>query len=132
MKKLLALILVLCFVFCLSACGADKNNTTKNEKNETVNSQTNNENTQTSAPKFSVKVVDADGNAVEGVMLQMCKDLCVPARTDADGVAVFNLSVTDGYKLQVTSCPEGYEYTGEITIPITPGSTVYKLEITKK
>ncbi len=132
MKKILALILVLCFVFCLSACGKDKNNTTTNEKNDTVNNQTDNLDTQTSAPKFSVKVVDADGNAVEGVMLQMCKDLCVPARTDSDGVAVFNLAVTEGYKLQVTSCPEGYEYTGDEVIHITPGSSVYRLEITKK
>lgn len=128
MKKFLALILCLCMVFVLCACGADKNETeTVSEKKNEVTSAI-----KDTAPKFRVTVTDADGNKIEGVVLQMCKDFCLPARSDAEGVATFSLVVTDGYKLSVVSCPEGYEYTGDANIYIEEGATEYTLEITKK
>ena len=61
----------------------------------------------------------------------MCKDECVPATTDETGVATFKLEITEGYKLSVVSCPEGYEYTGE-EIALTAGITEYELKIQKK
>ena len=80
---------------------------------------------------FTVKVVDADGTAVAGVVVQVCKDECVPATTDETGVATFKLEITEGYKLSVVSCPEGYEYTGG-EIALTAGITEYELKIQKK
>ncbi len=132
MKKIIALVLAVCMLLCFCACGTDKNGPTKNEP---VNNQTNN--TQTSSkedttPKFEVTVTDEEGNAVKGVMVQLCKDTCVPAVTDENGIATFNAEITDEHKLSVMSCPEGYEYTGEAEIYLEDGDTSYKLEITKK
>ena len=81
---------------------------------------------------FTVKVVDGDGTAVAGVVVQVCKDTCVPATTDETGVATFKLEITEGYKLSVLTLPEGYEYTGEAEIALTAGITEYELKIQKK
>jgi hypothetical protein len=83
------------------------------------------------AQGFKVTVVDGDGNAVPGVIVQICKDSCVPARTDDNGVASFNIAIEDGHKLSVMSCPEGYEYTGEAEVYLEEGATEYTLEISK-
>lgn len=133
MKKLLAIILTFGLIFCLCACGADSNGPTANEP---VNSQTQSE-TDTSSKedavsKFEVTVKDTDGNAVKGVMVQLCKDTCVPALTDENGVATFNTEITDEHKLSVMSCPDGYEYTGEAEIYLEDGDTEYTIEISKK
>lgn len=80
---------------------------------------------------FTVKVVDADGTAVAGVVVQVCKDECVPATTDETGVATFKVEIKEGYKLSVVSCPEGYEYTGG-EVALTAGITEYELKIQKK
>ncbi|MBR5472493.1 MAG: hypothetical protein IKU82_00740 [Clostridia bacterium] len=129
MKKLLALGLTFLMIFSLCACGNDSTDKDPVE-NPTDSSQTSSK--EDTTPKFEVTVTDADGNAVAGVMVQMCNTSCVPAMTNADGIATFNLEITDGYKLSVMSCPEGYEYTGEAEIYIEEGSTEYSLEITKK
>ena len=133
MKKILALILAFGMVLCLCACGADKNGPTGNTP---IDNQTQTD-TETSSkeettPKFEVTVTDADGNAVKGVMVQLCKDTCIPAMTDENGVATFNAEITDEHKLSVMSCPEGYEYTGEAEIYLEDGDTSYTLKITKK
>ena len=136
MKKLLALIMAVLMVLSLCACGADKTDTKTNDNIE-QNSSSELEDTSSeeeTTPKFEVTVTDADGNAVQGVMVQLCKDTCVPAVTDANGVATFNAEITDGYKLSVMSCPEGYESenTGDNYIYLEEGETSYTLEITKK
>ena len=125
MKKLLVLVLAIVMVFCLCACGADKNGPTGNEDitNQTDNTQTSSK--EETATKFEVTVTDTDGNAVKGVMVQLCKDTCVPAMTDENGVAVFNAEITDGYKLSVMSCPDGYEYTGDAEIYLEDESDKY-------
>lgn len=129
MKKFLAFILAFCMLFVLCACGADKTDTdTKNPENK---AEVTSEIKETS-PKFKVTVTDEEGNAVAGVMLQVCKDSCVPARTDAEGVATFPIVNTGGYKLSILSCPEGYEYTGESEIYLEPDSNEYSIQISKK
>ncbi len=131
MKKLLALIMAIAMVLCLCACGAD--NTDKpNVDNKPQSSQNETSSKEETTPKFEVTVTDADGNAVKGVMVQLCKDTCVPAMTDENGVATFNAEITDEHKLSVMSCPEGYEYTGEAEIYLEDGDTSYTLEISKK
>lgn len=131
MKKLLAFVLAVAMVFCFCACG---NNETKTDNTDTQvqSSQTENSSKEETTPKFEVTVKDADGNVVEGVMVQLCKESCIPARTDANGVAIFNIEITDGYKLSVMSCPDGYEYTGDAEIYLEDGATEYTLEISKK
>lgn len=124
LKKFFAIVLSFAIIFCLCACsqekGAVENNESKLEEYKKY------------APKFNVTVTDTDGNAIDGVILQMRKDIVTTARTNRKGIATFNLYITEGYKLSVVSCPEGYEYTGDEYIYIRKGSYEYSLEITKK
>lgn len=46
-------------------------------------------------------------------MVQLCKDACVPALTDANGVAKFNLP-EDDYKVSFTMMPAGYTYVDDV------------------
>ncbi len=128
-KTIVALLLVLCMALTLCACGGDSE-----PQNDTDVTTTTVATTTTTAPtqasaKFEVKVVDQNGNAVAGVMTQICKDVCVPKVTDANGVAAFDLEITDGYKLSVLSCPAGYTYEGEAEIYLESGSTSYTVEV---
>ena len=132
MKKIFALVLAFCMILCLCACGTDTNGPTGNEQLNNKTDSTQTSSNQESTPKFEVTVNDADGNAVKGVMVQLCKDTCIPAITDDNGIAVFNAEITDGYKVSIMSCPEGYEYTGEAEIYLEDGDTSYTFEITKK
>lgn len=119
-------------LFCLCACGGDSNGPTGNEPIDNQNNNTQTSSKEEATPKFEVTVIDGDGNPVKGVMVQLCKDTCVPAMTDENGVAIFSEEITDGYKLSVMSCPEGYEYTGDAEIYLEDGDTEYTIEITKK
>ena len=119
-------------LFCLCACGGDSNGPTDNEPIDNQNNNTQTSSKEDATPKFEVTVIDGDGNPVKGVMVQLCKDTCVPAMTDENGVAIFSEEITDGYKLSVMSCPEGYEYTGDAEIYLEDGDTEYTIEITKK
>ena len=106
----------------LAACGSDSDNGA-----ETTTSATNNE---VSTPEettkqedttvaeddnkvaYQVKVVDEDGNPIASAMVQMCKDSCVPAVTNADGVAEFKLAADD-YDVKFIELPAGYTYSGD-------------------
>lgn len=120
-KKLLFFVLVFLISFCFCACTDDK-----------IDNQSEIQELKENSPSFSVTVVDDNGDAVEGVVLQMRKDFGVPARTNLEGIAKFPMIVTDGYKLFVISCPDGYEYTEIAGIPIKSGTNEYTLKITKK
>jgi len=132
MKKIITLILAVVFCICLCACDSEQPETNQPQKEPASSQSEVSSNQEESMPKFEVIVTDADGNAVEGVMVQLCKDSCVPKVTDENGVAVFNVEVTDGYKLSVMSCPEGYEYVGDAEIYLEDGDTEYTLEIQAK
>ena len=145
LKKLLAGMLAICMILCLCACGSkeaaedNKDAESQVEQNESENANVEAEPSTDAeedveeeaevAATFKVVVVDGSQNPVEGVMVQMCKDTCVPAKTDADGVAIFNIDDADGYKLSVLMCPEGYEYTGEAEIYLESGATEYTIEL---
>ncbi len=131
MKKLLALILVLGLVFCLCACGADKKDADTDTKTQ-QSSQTETSSDDAATASFEVMVVDQNGDAVPGVMVQICKDTCLPALTNSKGVATFNLEITDGYKLSVMSCPAGYDAQKVGEIYLDAGITEYTLEIKNK
>lgn len=128
LKKVLAVLLALGMLLCFCACGNndDGETTTTTTTTTTENDQTEND-TAVENKGLKVTVVDEGGNAVSGVMVQICKEACVPARTDDNGVATFSIEITDGYKLSVMSCPEGYEYTGDAEIYLEDGTTEYTL-----
>ena len=135
---IVALIVAIVVILVVCLGGKDKDtykedDKTKVEQNDDKDKDeaTEEESDDKEEATFAVKVVDGDGTAVAGVVVQVCKDECVPATTDETGVATFKLEITEGYKLSVVSCPEGYEYTGE-EIALTAGITEYELKIQKK
>ncbi len=138
-KRLLALVLGLTMLLCLVACGEQNETSTPAESSaesvaDTSSESVENESSETSvpeSPKFSVTVVDQDGNPVSGAMVQICKDSCMPAMSGEDGVAIFNVEITDGYKLSVMTLPEGYTYEGEAEIYLEYGVTEHTLILTK-
>lgn len=135
LKKLAAILLVLCMAFALCACSG---NDAEPNDNDTVTTTTTEEKvTTTTAPEdesasFKVKVVDQDGNPVAGVMVQVCSEACFPCVTDANGVATFNTEITDEHYLSVPSCPAGYTYTGEEKVYLEEDMTEYTVEIEKE
>ena len=61
-------------------------------------------------PDFVIKVVDNEGNLVEGVQVQMCDEegSCrMPKTTGADGVATYGYEA-GSFHAQLTVVPEGY------------------------
>lgn len=136
MKKLFALLLVLCMVFSLCACGGNSDTEDDGQKDKIENNQDDNDDADVededetedgseaaNTATFKVTVVDEGGNPVQGCMVQICKESCLPAITDANGVATFSLEIEDGHKLQVSSCPDGYVYEGEADIYLEVGQT---------
>lgn len=124
MKKKIAYILmsVLVMTASLAACGSDSNNeetttaaaTTNNEVTTPVQNETEEDTTVVDDNKvaYKVKVVDEAGNPIANAMVQMCKDSCVPAVTNDEGIAEFNLAADD-YDVKFIELPAGYDYTGE-------------------
>lgn len=139
-KRIFTLLLGLALLLCLAACGEQEGTTStpadaSAESVEATSSQPVAESSQEEslpeAAKFSVTVVDQDGNPVSGAMVQICKESCMPAMTGEDGVANFNVEITDGYKLSVMTCPAGYTYEGEAEVYLEYGATEYTLTFTK-
>ncbi len=59
---------------------------------------------------YQLTFVDEDGNAVEGVMANVCDDTsCTLMTADADGVIAFT-NVPFTYHIQVIKVPDGYEF----------------------
>lgn len=136
-KRMLSMLLVLCMAFALCACGGNSESKEDEQNDNKVNSETNDD-TKDDAdeeveeqPSFEVKVVDQDGNPVQGVMVQVCKEFCLPAISDADGIATISIEIEDGHKLQFSSAPEGYTYEGETDIYLEAGQTEYTMELKK-
>lgn len=137
MKKLLVLVLAIGMIFSFCACGADKNGPTGNEP---IDSQTQNDTEKSSneetVSKFKVTLVDQDGNPVPNAMVQICNDenCLMPLPTDENGIVEFNFETSDGHKLVLSPCPDGYEteHVGENYAYIDDGETEYTFEITKK
>ena len=133
MKKLIALMLALCMVFCFCACGSDTTEDT-DKTSKPVESQDDVVSQEEETAKFTVTVVDQNGDPVPKVMVQLCTDVCKPMLADANGVATFNEEITDEHKISLSICPEGYEteYVGTNYIYLEDGITEYTFEITKK
>lgn len=135
MKKLFALLLVLCMVFSLCACGGNsdtdddtqkdniESNQDDNDEDVEDKDETEDDSEAENTPAFKVTVVDEGGNPVSGCMVQVCKDICMPAMTNAEGVATISIEIEDGHYLSVSQAPEGYEYTGEAKVYLEAGQT---------
>lgn len=134
MKKLLVLVLALAMVFSLCACGGDSNGPTGAEPLENQTQTDTDTSSEEETAQFKVTLVDQNGDPVPNTMVQICKDTCVPKATDENGVALFDFESTDGHKLSLFSCPDGYEteYVGDNYIYLEDGETEYTFEITKK
>lgn len=127
MKRFIALFAALCLMTCFCACGTEGGDTNTTPVVNTTPATT--AEVTEAVAVVEVKVVDAKENPVSGVMLQICKDTCVPMVTDENGIARFNLEPTDEHKLSVLSCPEGYVYNGEPEMYLVEGVTEYTVAL---
>jgi hypothetical protein len=62
---------------------------------------------------YTVRVVDAEGSPISGVMVQLCLDACYPGVTGADGKIDFPVEEA-AYKVSLLTMPDGYTYSDEI------------------
>lgn len=137
-KKLITAILVLSMAAGIVACGGTGNtDTEKNSENTNTESQMGSENSESEESEegavYKIIVVDEANNPVSGVMVQLCKDSCMPKLTDENGIAEFSVEeVTDGYKASIMTnqLPEGYVYEGEAEVYFENGETEVTLVIT--
>ena len=120
MKKItyvLLSVMVILSAMSLCACGGkEKANETTTKKQEATSTETTTATKETEAATeddglvdYKVTVVDDAGNPVAKAMVQCCKDSCVPAITNENGVAEFKLA-EDDYDVKFAAFPEGYEY----------------------
>ena len=119
MKKItyvLLSIMVIISAMSLWACGGkdDSNETTKKQEETSTEATTAAKETEAETEDdglvdYKVTVVDDAGNPVAKAMVQCCKDSCVPAMTNENGVAEFKLA-EDDYDVKFAAFPEGYEY----------------------
>ena len=98
-KMILATVLSVCLLFCLCACSNHQDNgdgavtTTTAATTTTTTAAVENSNVT-----YTVKVQDETGAPVVGVMVQICKESCLPSITDANGVATWTVA-EDDYKV---------------------------------
>lgn len=108
LKNIFVLVLALCMVFILCACGdtaGDNNESTAGTTAGTT--ETTEATVDDGKVTYTVKVVDEGGNPIAGAMVQLCLEACIPALTNAEGVATYNLAEAD-YKVSFVQMPEGY------------------------
>ena len=121
MKKIIAIMLMLCLTVSLCACGGSNNTVETTTEPAVVETTTEPETTEaeTTEPEvtgttYTVKVVDEGGNPIAGAVVQICAEVCFPALTDENGVATFaNQENRDDYKVSFSAMPTGFELTTE-------------------
>lgn len=120
-KSLAAAMLVLCMVLSLCACGGAENTAQTTEPaapQQTTPVTEVIEQVQTEPPAddgmvtYTVTVVDEEGNAIPGAMVQICMDTCYPGVTNESGTAQFSVPEAD-YKVSFLSLPAGYTYSSD-------------------
>lgn len=119
MKKILALLMALCVVLSFAACGQTED--TANDTTEAVTTEAQTEasteaqteaTTESNLIRYTVYIVDEEGNPVPGGMLQFCLETCSPVVIDESGVAIFNGEDVN-YDVKFLSLPVGYTYSSE-------------------
>ena len=138
-RSILALLLAASMLFALCACGsdADKGTDADETKPDTTVADTTVKDTEPEVNAIlTVKVVDGEGNAIEGAMVQLCNESnCFTAFTNAEGNGEFLETVvpeinTNCY-LSLPYLPEGYEYTGEAKIYLNNGDSEFTFTVAK-
>lgn len=119
-KKILAAMLAVMLLLGLCACGEPEQTQPSTEATGTTEStgavpETTEATVSDGKVTYTIKVVDEDGKGISGVMVQLCKDSCMPGFTNAEGVAEFKVVAADGYHASVTDIPDGYAYATEQT-----------------
>lgn len=113
LKHILAVILVLAAVLSLTACGDAGNNeatnptTTAPAQTQPVSQPSTEPSVDDGKVTYTVTVLDAQGNPMSGVFVQMCLESCFPGATDANGVATFTMIEAD-YKVSFVVVPNGF------------------------
>ena len=127
MKKLFALLLALCMVFAMCACGGNDaadddaqadvpvQEATVAEETEAPTEAETEAPTEASGITYTVNVVDEGGNGVAGVMIQICQgEMCLmPSTSDDSGVATLVAPEEGNWEAKILSMPEGYEQAEE-------------------
>jgi len=115
-KLILILCVLLCLSFALGACTSKPDDNAGENSGPSTNTSTEESSTATDDGKvtYTVYVVDENGKAVTGGMIQFCLDACMPCVLDANGVAKMDLKEAD-YKVSFTMIPAGYALVGSAT-----------------
>ena len=58
---------------------------------------------------LDVTILDQDGNPIEGAYVLFCLKQCNFYQTNAEGWALIEAEIADGYKAQIMSLPDAYE-----------------------
>ena len=112
-KHFIAMLLALCLVFGLCACGGNTDNTEAPTTGSTAATTQPVETTVAAQPSHTVKIVDEGGNPIAGAFVQMCLETCTPAQTDDNGVAYFYDMAEADYEVKLMAMPQGYGYVTE-------------------
>ncbi len=136
-KSILALLLMASMLFALCACGAGSDKDTEKEEETKKPEITTVADTEPEEVVIlTVKVVDNEGNAVEGAMVQLCNETnCFTAMVDSEGNAKFLESVvseiTANCYLTIPYMPEGYEFTSDNKVYLNDGDSEYTYTLNK-
>lgn len=135
-RKLFAVLLALCMLLCLCACGnTDDNNGEQNpDPSESEPAQNDPEPSEEDPSEdvpevtgtvYTITVTDEGGNPISGAMLQMCQgEICLlPASTDANGVVTFTVTEDGAYEAKFLALPAGYEYVDDVQVFPFDGAT---------
>lgn len=109
LKNILLLVLALCMVFALCACGNEKpdNNEETPAPSSTADATEGTTEADDGKVTYTVTVVDEGGNPVACALVQLCLEACIPGATNAEGKATYNVEEAD-YKVSFVSMPAGY------------------------
>ena len=110
-KRLAAFAAVLCLLCGLCACGdlPEESSSTPDTSAPVTTTTTKPADNKVT---YTVTVKDEAGNPIADAMVQICSELCVPAKTDANGVATWQQE-EDEYKVSFLTLPAGYTYVDE-------------------
>lgn len=141
MKRFLTIVLALCLCMSMAifAVSCDNAGETEETTAATTEAATTTEETTTEEATteeatteevteadtgYKVKVVDAEGNAIEGVWIMICKgDTCsMPVATGADGYAKFPTITDEGRQAKIAYEVPGYVVDTSAYIDFEAGS----------
>ncbi len=131
LMRLTAVVMMLAVLLCLAACGGEPTTPATQPTTKPATQPTTTAGFQVPEHTYRFKVVDQNGEIVVGATVQLCLESCMFKATEVDGYAYFNTEVTDGYKVQILTVPEGYTCNPEEVIYLEAGQTELTLTVTK-